>query len=71
MNMLYHIYPMYSDRQAWANGVEPDEMLQNAASHQDLHCLTLIQQFLDTPDSNLYLFSFLNKYGQELRCPNT
>ena len=44
----YHIYQLYSDRQTWANSVDPDEMLQNAASHQGLHCLPLIQQFLDT-----------------------
>ena len=23
-NFLYHIYHMYSDRQAWANSVDPD-----------------------------------------------
>ena len=27
------IYSIYSDRQAWANVVDPDEMPQNAASH--------------------------------------
>ena len=41
----FRIYRMYSDRQAWANNADPDEMLQNAASHQGLHCLPLIQQF--------------------------
>ena len=39
---------MYSDRQAWVNSVDPDLMLQNAESDQDLHCLTIIKQFLDT-----------------------
>ena len=49
--------PYYSDRQAWANNVDPDERLQNAASHQGLHCLPLIQQFLGTTcGSKLYLF---------------
>ena len=44
---------------AWANSVDPDEMLQNAASHQGLHCLPIIQQFLDTTSgSKLYLFKF-------------
>ena len=38
---------MYSARQAWANIVDPDEMLQNEAAHQDLHCLPLIKQILD------------------------
>ena len=51
---------MFSDRQAWANSVDPDEMPQDAASHQGLHCLPLIQQFLDTTVvSKLYLFKFL------------
>ena len=48
---------MYSDRQAWANSLDPDEMPQNAASHLGLHCLPLIQQFLDTTSgSELYWF---------------
>ena len=41
----YGIYSKYSDRQVWANSVDPDQMLQNAASDQGLHCLPLIQQF--------------------------
>ena len=36
------IFPKYLDRQAWANSVDPDQMLQNAASDQGLHCLPLI-----------------------------
>ena len=68
----YHIYGMYSDKKVWANSVNPDEMLQNAASHQGLHCLPLFQQFLDkTSGSKLYLFKFYNKYSKELKCPNT
>ena len=52
-------YRMYSDRQTWANSVDPDETPQNAASHQGLLCLPIIQQFLDTvSDSTLYLFKF-------------
>ena len=43
----YRIYRMYLDRQAWGNCVDPDEMPQNAASHQGLYCLPLLQQFLD------------------------
>ena len=55
----YHIYHMYSDRQAWANSLDPDETPQNAASHLGLHCLPLIQQFLDTTSgSELYWFKF-------------
>ena len=45
-------------------------MRQNAASHQGLHCLPLIQQFLDTT-SGSKLYKFLNKHGKELRYPNT
>ena len=55
----YRIYHMYSDRQAWANSIDPDEMPQNMASHLGLHCLPLIQQFLDTTlGSELYWFKF-------------
>ena len=44
----------------------------NVASHQGLHCLPLIQLFLDTTLGNkLYLFKFKIKYGKELRCLNT
>ena len=45
---MYCTFPNYSDRQAWANSVDPDQMLQNAASDQGLHCKPVIQQFLDT-----------------------
>ena len=30
----YGIYPTFTDRQAWANGVDPDQMPQNAAFDQ-------------------------------------
>ena len=50
---------MYLDSQACANSVDPDEMPQNGTSYQGLHCLPLIQQFLDTIlGSKLYLFEF-------------
>ena len=62
---------MYSDKQAWANSIDPDETPQNVASHLGLHSLTLIQQFLDTSGSELYWFKFWNIYGKEFRCPNT
>ena len=56
---IYRIYHMYSDRQAWASSLDPDETPQNAASHLGLHCLPLIQQFLDrTSGSELYWFKF-------------
>ena len=44
----YCIYSKYLDRQqAWPhrpNNVDPDQMLQNAASVLGLHCLPLVQQ---------------------------
>ena len=46
---------MYLDRQVWANSVDPDQMLQNAASDQGLHCWLLIQQFLNTLTGNLFV----------------
>ena len=59
VNHYYRIYHMYLDRQAWANSVDPDETPQNAASHLSLHCLPLIQQYLDTTScSELYWFKF-------------
>ena len=67
--IYYRIYHIDSDRQAWANSVDPDE---NAACLQDLHSLPLIEHILDTASgSKLYLFKSLNKYGGELKCPNT
>ena len=50
---------MYSDRQAWANSIDPDETPHSAASHLGLYCLPLIQQFFDiTSGSKLYLLNF-------------
>ena len=37
-----HISSKCSDRKAWANNVDPDQMLQNAASDHGLPCLPLI-----------------------------
>ena len=42
------INPKYSDRQIWANCIDPKQTPQNAASNQSLYFLPLIQQFLDT-----------------------
>ena len=57
--ILPYFYCIYSDRQAWENSVDPYETPQNVASHQGLHCLPLIKQFLDiTSGSKLYLFRF-------------
>ena len=57
--VTYHINRIYSDRQARANSIDPDEIPQNAASHQGLHCLPQIQQLLETKFcSKLYFFKF-------------
>ena len=33
----YHIYPKYSERQTWANSVDPDQTPKNLVSNQGLH----------------------------------
>ena len=63
-NKALPYFPKFSDRQAWPNSLDPDQMLQNAASDQGLHCLLLIQQFFGTTDSKMDLFKFLDKYGK-------
>ena len=40
---IYPNDPKYWDKQVWAYSVDPDQMLQNAASDQGRHCLPLIQ----------------------------
>ena len=49
----YSINCMHSDRLAWANSIDTD-----AVSHQGLHCLPLIQQFLDTTSGNKLYWIF-------------
>ena len=46
------IYHKYSDSQDWTNSVNPDQTLQHTGSDEDLYCLPLIQQFLDTSATN-------------------
>ena len=41
----YLVYYMYLDRQPWVNSVDPDKP-HNVASHQGLHYLSLISNFL-------------------------
>ena len=56
---LHRIYPRCSDRQSGANRVDSDQMPQNAASDQGLHCLAIIQQFLGIQtDSTMDLFEY-------------
>ena len=54
---------MYSDRQARANTVDPDAGSSGSslfATHTAIYRHNI-----------LYVFKFKNKYGDELRCPNT
>ena len=44
---------IWTDRQTLANSVDPDQMLQNAASDQGLLCLPLIQQFYTLTGSTI------------------
>ena len=46
-------YSTYSGRQAWANSVDLDQMPQNAASDQGLHCLLLINSLRKHAYSNI------------------
>ena len=48
---LLYVQLLYVDI-ARANSVDPDQMPQSAASDQGLHCLPLVQQFLDTSASS-------------------
>ena len=41
-------YSLFWDRQASADSVDPDKMLQNAASDQAVHYLPFNLQLLDT-----------------------
>ena len=36
------------DKQACTNSIDSDQILQNVASDLHLHCLSVIQQFLET-----------------------
>ena len=46
---VYRNYHRYSDRPGSAKSVDHDQTPQNAASDRGLHCLLLIQHFVDTP----------------------
>ena len=68
---MFPFIQQYLDIQAEANSVDPDQILQAAASDLGPHCLLLIQQFFDTPTcSKMSLFKFLDKFGKQFRCPN-
>ena len=66
--MTYSIYQNYTERQSWANSVDPDQML-HTASDLGLHCLQLIQLYFKlSKGSKTDLFKVKNN-GKELRCP--
>ena len=44
LSCYYHIYRKYLERRAWTNSIDPDQMLQNAASDLGLYCLSQIKQ---------------------------
>ena len=48
MDIRYHNSPKYWDRPAWTNNVDPDQMLQNAASNQGYTTCHLSSIILDT-----------------------
>ena len=48
---------MYSDSVDRANSVDPDDMPQKAASHQELHGFPLLQQFFDTTSGSNCTYS--------------
>ena len=49
--IVNQINPKLSYKQGWTNSVNSDQMPRNAASDQRLHCLSLIQQFVDSLES--------------------
>ena len=63
---VYHILPMYLDRQTLANNVDPDQTPHSAVSDLDLHCLPHIQEILDiSAGSQIDLFSFRTNMERE------
>ena len=62
--MLYFTVCIWPDRPEQT--VDPDETPQNAASHQGLHCLPLIQLIFDKHWVVNSTCSFKIKYGKQL-----
>ena len=64
----YRNAPKFSDRQVWANSVDPD---QTDSSDQGLHCLLFRLHLLDALRyGEATLFEFLGDYGIFFRCLN-
>ena len=62
---------MYLIWQAWANSVDPDEVLQTQHFIRIYTVCHSSSYFRHNIGSKLYLFKFYIKYGKELRCLNT
>ena len=71
LNSAYRIYPKFLDRQAGANSVYPNQILQNVVSDQSALFPSHQAIFCTLAGSKMNLFKFFNKYIKELRCPNT
>ena len=56
-NRIYCNNPKYWDRQAWAIGIDPEQMPQNVASGQGLHCHSF-STILDTSTGSKIAFFF-------------
>ena len=46
--LIYRDDPKFSDRQVWANSVDPDKTAPLEQSDQGLHCLSFSLHCLDT-----------------------
>ena len=64
----YHDTSKCWDWQARANSVDPDQMLQNAASDLGLHCLPFPAVCYTSTGSKMDLLKFWNNYGKVLIC---
>ena len=54
---VYHNNPKYCDSQAWANSLDPNQILLNAATDQGPYFLLLIYKIF-RHINKLYLFKF-------------
>ena len=69
LSSVYCNNPKYWD---CANSVDPDQMPQNVASDQGLHCLQPISSISDTSSSSRKgSVKVFDKYCRQFRCPNT
>ena len=64
INIPYLFY--ISERKAWANSIDPDQMPQNAVSDWDLHNLPFIQRHYTHMKLEKRIYSNKYKYGKTL-----